>query len=148
MRGDVQVPDAGIIGQRHRHRRLLPPGAPALLQQVRDAARAERIPSQGERDGGRKLRRAVLVEQVQQAVDLRPEGFAPGREPLEQLADRGDRLPQPVATRQAAGMPLGGDEIGEVGAVLDGDIDVFMQAELERLATGRPPAGEPGGGAS
>ena len=28
----------------------------------------------------------------------------------------------------------------EHGAVLDGDLDAFMQAELERLATGRPPS--------
>ncbi len=35
------------------------------------------------------------------------------------------------------------------GAVLDGDLDAFMQAELERLATNRPPTDEdepPGGG--
>jgi len=37
-----------------------------------------------------------------------------------------------------------GLETSNTGGVLDGDIDVFMQAELERLATGRPPAGEPG----
>ena len=37
-------------------------------------------------------------------------------------------------------------ETSNTGGVLDGDIDVFMQAELERLATGRPPAGDPAGG--
>ncbi|HEU5204569.1 MAG TPA: peptide chain release factor 2 [Candidatus Limnocylindrales bacterium] len=36
-----------------------------------------------------------------------------------------------------------GHETGNTGAVLDGDLDSFMQAELERLATG----GEPGGDA-
>jgi peptide chain release factor 2 len=35
-----------------------------------------------------------------------------------------------------------GQETGNTSAVLDGDLDVFMQAELERLATGRPPAGD------
>ncbi|MBF8289213.1 MAG: Peptide chain release factor 2 [Chloroflexi bacterium] len=34
-----------------------------------------------------------------------------------------------------------GYETSNTGAVLDGELDVFMQAELERLATGRPPAG-------
>jgi peptide chain release factor 2 len=34
-----------------------------------------------------------------------------------------------------------GYETGNTGAVLDGDLDAFMQAELERLATG----GELGG---
>jgi peptide chain release factor 2 len=36
-----------------------------------------------------------------------------------------------------------GVETSNTGGVLDGDIDAFMQAELERLATGRPPAGDP-----
>jgi peptide chain release factor 2 len=31
-------------------------------------------------------------------------------------------------------------ETSNTGAVLDGDLDAFMAAELERLATGRPPA--------
>ncbi len=31
-------------------------------------------------------------------------------------------------------------ETSNTGAVLDGDLDMFMQAELERLATGRPPS--------
>ncbi|MEO8208808.1 MAG: peptide chain release factor 2 [Chloroflexota bacterium] len=31
-----------------------------------------------------------------------------------------------------------GHETSNTGAVLDGDLDLFMQAELERLATGRP----------
>jgi peptide chain release factor 2 len=35
-----------------------------------------------------------------------------------------------------------GHETSNTGAVLDGDLDRFMQAELERLATGRPPSGE------
>ena len=33
-----------------------------------------------------------------------------------------------------------GHETSNTGAVLDGDLDAFMQAELERLATGAPPA--------
>jgi len=33
-----------------------------------------------------------------------------------------------------------GYETSNTGAVLDGDLDAFMQAELERLATGAPPA--------
>jgi peptide chain release factor 2 len=33
-------------------------------------------------------------------------------------------------------------ETSNTGAVLDGDLDPFMQAELERLATGRPPSGD------
>ncbi|MEZ0241083.1 MAG: peptide chain release factor 2 [Chloroflexota bacterium] len=33
-----------------------------------------------------------------------------------------------------------GVETSNTGAVLDGDLDTFMQAELERLATGRPPS--------
>jgi peptide chain release factor 2 len=37
-----------------------------------------------------------------------------------------------------------GVETSNTGAVLDGDIDAFMQAELERLATGGAPAGEAG----
>jgi peptide chain release factor 2 len=32
-----------------------------------------------------------------------------------------------------------GVETSNTGAVLDGDLDTFMQAELERLATGRDP---------
>ena len=35
-----------------------------------------------------------------------------------------------------------GYETSNTGAVLDGDLDAFMQAELERLATGRPPSGD------
>ncbi len=35
-----------------------------------------------------------------------------------------------------------GHETSNTGAVLDGDLDLFMQAELERLATGRPPSAE------
>lgn len=35
-----------------------------------------------------------------------------------------------------------GHETSNTGAVLDGDLDTFMQAELERLATGRPPSAE------
>ena len=34
-------------------------------------------------------------------------------------------------------------ETSNTGAVLDGDLDAFMQAELERLATGRPPSSVP-----
>ena len=37
-------------------------------------------------------------------------------------------------------------ETSNTGAVLDGDLDAFMQAELERLATNRPPAGDAGDG--
>ena len=33
-------------------------------------------------------------------------------------------------------------ETSNTGAVLDGDLDAFMQAELDRLATGRPPSAE------
>ena len=33
-------------------------------------------------------------------------------------------------------------ETSNTGAVLDGDLDAFMQAELERVATDRPPAGD------
>jgi peptide chain release factor 2 len=35
-----------------------------------------------------------------------------------------------------------GHETSNTGAVLDGDLDAFMQAELEREATGLPPSGE------
>jgi peptide chain release factor 2 len=35
-----------------------------------------------------------------------------------------------------------GHETSNTTAVLDGDLDTFMQAELERLATGTPPAAE------
>jgi peptide chain release factor 2 len=35
-----------------------------------------------------------------------------------------------------------GYETSNTGAVLDGDLDAFMQAELERLATGRPPSAD------
>jgi peptide chain release factor 2 len=35
-----------------------------------------------------------------------------------------------------------GHETSNTGAVLDGDLDAFMQAELERLATGQPPSGD------
>ncbi len=38
-----------------------------------------------------------------------------------------------------------GHETSNTGAVLDGDLDAFMQAELERLATGRPPSAEDAG---
>ena len=31
-------------------------------------------------------------------------------------------------------------ETSNTGAVLDGDLDAFMAAELERLATGKPPS--------
>ena len=35
-----------------------------------------------------------------------------------------------------------GHETSNTGGVLDGDLDPFMQAELERLATGRPPSAD------
>ncbi|HEX5829198.1 MAG TPA: peptide chain release factor 2, partial [Candidatus Limnocylindrales bacterium] len=35
-----------------------------------------------------------------------------------------------------------GHETSNTGAVLDGDLDAFMQAELERVATGRPPSAD------
>src|SRR5918993_1038285 len=35
-----------------------------------------------------------------------------------------------------------GHETSSTGAVLDGDLDAFMQAELERVATGRPPSAD------
>jgi peptide chain release factor 2 len=35
-----------------------------------------------------------------------------------------------------------GHETSNTGAVLDGDLDAFMQAELERLAPGQPPSGD------
>jgi peptide chain release factor 2 len=37
-----------------------------------------------------------------------------------------------------------GHETSNTGAVLDGDLDAFMQAELERVATGRPPSANEG----
>jgi peptide chain release factor 2 len=37
-----------------------------------------------------------------------------------------------------------GYETSNTGAVLDGDLDAFMQAELERLATGLPPSADDG----
>ena len=37
-----------------------------------------------------------------------------------------------------------GYETSNTTAVLDGDLDTFMQAELERLATGRPPSADGG----
>ena len=38
-------------------------------------------------------------------------------------------------------------ETSNTGAVLDGDLDPFMQAELERVATGRPPSADDDGDA-
>ena len=38
-------------------------------------------------------------------------------------------------------------ETSNTGAVLDGDLDAFMQAELERVATGRPPSADDDGDA-
>jgi peptide chain release factor 2 len=38
-----------------------------------------------------------------------------------------------------------GHETSNTGAVLDGDLDAFIQSELERVATGRPPSGDPEG---
>ena len=35
-------------------------------------------------------------------------------------------------------------ETSNTGGVLDGDLDPFMQAELDRLATGRPPSADDG----
>ena len=35
-----------------------------------------------------------------------------------------------------------GYETSNTSGVLDGDLDGFMQAELERVATGRPPSAE------
>jgi len=75
MRGDVQIPDAGIVREGDRHRRPLASRAPALLQEVRDAPGPGGIPGQRDRDRGGELHRAVLVEQPQQAVDLRAEGL-------------------------------------------------------------------------
>jgi peptide chain release factor 2 len=37
-------------------------------------------------------------------------------------------------------------ETSSTGAVLDGDLDAFMQAELERVATGRPPSADDAAG--
>jgi peptide chain release factor 2 len=40
-----------------------------------------------------------------------------------------------------------GHETSNTGATLDGDLDTFMQAELERVATGRPPSADDDGNA-
>ena len=97
MGRDVEIADAGVIGQRDRHRRLQPALSPARFQDVGDGAGAEGVALERAVDGGGEFLRAVVVEQREQPRGVGAERFAARRQALEQRGDRRDREPQTVA---------------------------------------------------
>ena len=79
MRRDVEIADAGAIGQRDRDRGLQAALPPTGFEEVRDGAGAERVALERAVDGGGEFLRAVVVEQGEQARGVDAERFAPRR---------------------------------------------------------------------
>ena len=67
MRGDIEVADAGTIGQRHRDGRLEAPLAPTRFEDVGDGAGAKRVARECALDGRGEFLGAVVVEQGEQS---------------------------------------------------------------------------------
>jgi hypothetical protein len=59
---DVEIADAGAIGQDHRHRRLQPALPPTRFEEMRDGAGAECVALERVRDGDLELLGAIVVE--------------------------------------------------------------------------------------
>ena len=97
MRGDIEIADARVIGQRERDGRLLSPLAPPRFQNVREGAGAERVALERAGDGRGEFLRAVVVEQRQQASGRGAQGFAPGGEALQEGGHPRDGEPEAVA---------------------------------------------------
>ena len=119
MRRDVEIADAGAIGQRDRDRRLQAALPPAGFEDVRDGAGAEGVALEGAVDGGAEFLRAVVVEQGEQARGVDAERFAARGQALEQRGDRRDRQAQPVARTRRIGLARGRDEAGDMRLLLD-----------------------------
>ena len=77
MRGDLEVADTRPVGQDHRHGRLGAAVAAPGFENVRNGARAEGVPLQGDRDSGGELLGAVVVEQGLQPDQMRPKHLVP-----------------------------------------------------------------------
>ena len=77
MRRDVEIADAGVIGEGDRDGRLQAAPSPAGFEDVGKGAGAERVALQcgGDRHG--EFPRAVVVEQREEAWDVKAERFAP-----------------------------------------------------------------------
>jgi len=97
MRGEGEIGDARAVGQDHRDRRRLAPLAPPRFQDVADGARTERIPLEGERDGGRQFLRPIVVEQRVQPDQMRPEHVTAISQAREEGRGDRDREAQAIA---------------------------------------------------
>ena len=70
MGRDVEIADAGVIGECHRDGRLQAAPAPASFQDVGDGAGAERVRRQRPVDGGGEFLWTVIIEQREEPRDV------------------------------------------------------------------------------
>lgn len=84
---DGELVHAGVRGEHERHDGPEAAAVPLLLEEVRDGAGTGRLLREGGIDGGGEGGRAVVVEQGEEAAQLRDAGVTVGRplgkEPVE-----------------------------------------------------------------
>ena len=135
MRSDIEVADAGTIGQRHRDGRLEAPLSPTRFEDVGDGAGAQRVALERALDGRGEFLWAVIVEQGEQSHTVGPQRLAAGGQALEKPGGDGHGEPQPVARRRGIVLARGGDQTGDVGLLFDGRVGVIA-ADVPRDLVG------------
>jgi len=121
---DGEVLDAGVIREDERHGGPQAPLPPLLLEQVCDGAGTGRFARECHVDGGGQGRRAVVVEQIEEATQLRDAGIAMPGPLIKEAIEAGYRLAQALARGDRARRVLGGHEGGDMRRVFHDDAGV------------------------
>ena len=115
MGPDIEVADAGPVGQRQGQRRRAALLAPADLQQMGDGAGAEGIAfARAVAIAAASSLRPVVVEQGEEAPGVWAQRLAACREAVEEGGGGRDRHAEPVPGGVAVGLARGGEQPREM----------------------------------
>ena len=129
MGGDVQIADAGIVGQHDGERRGRATSPELLIEHVRDGGRTDRPSPEGLGKRGIERGRAEAIEQVEQTARFAEERMASLGERLDEARGVRAQTAEPIAPAQLVSGPLHRRECGEVRRVFD-DLAVIVRADM------------------
>ena len=131
MWGDVQIADAGIVGQHDGERRWGATGPELLIEHVGDGGRTDRTSPEDLGERGVERGRAEAIEQVEQTPRFAEKRMAPLGERLDEARGVRAQTAEPITPAQLVSGPVHGRECGDVRRVFD-DLAVIVRADMPR----------------
>ena len=133
MGPDIEVSQSGSVGQREPQRGFESALSASGFEDVGDGAGAEGVAFEGECDGGGQLLLPVVVEQGEQPGGVRAQRLSPFGETLEERGGGGDGGAAAVAGGVGVGLAGGGEQVFQMGGVLDGQSGVVGAVMVGQL---------------